>query len=60
MTQNARQSKGTWTAVLWFGFFVLLIFRPDLAFRFPLLAGLVIAGCVFWAVQARRTRKRRP
>ncbi len=50
-----------WTSVVaalaWVAFFVTLIFRPRLAWDYPVLAVLAIGGAVVWAIRARRTRR---
>lgn len=58
MAAPSMHWSATLSAVAWFAFFVLLIFRPDLVVRHPFLAGLAIGGCIWWAIQARRTRRR--
>ena len=45
-------------AVGWAVFFVVLIFRPSLVADYPLLAVAAVGGCIWWAVKARRTRRR--
>ena len=58
MASASKHWTATVTAMLWFVFFVALIFRPDLVKRWPALAGLAIGGVLWWAIQARRTRRR--
>ena len=58
MGTGPRHWTATVTAVMWFAFFVTLIFRPDLVLRHRWLAGVAIGGCIWWAIQARRTRRR--
>ena len=55
---DARHWSATLNAVAWFVFFVALIFRPDLVVRYPALAGVAIGGCIWWAILARRTKRR--
>lgn len=59
MDKKSSQLGSTVTAMVWFVFFVALIFRPDLVRGHPIVAVLAVGGCVWWAIQARRTGKRR-
>lgn len=59
MGKQGSQLGSTVAAMVWFGFFVALIFRPDLVRGNPIVAVLAVGGCIWWAVQARRTGRRR-
>lgn len=41
----------------WVAFFVLLIFKPQLAWNRPWVGILAVAGVGWWMYQAYRTRK---
>lgn len=59
MSERRSQLGPTIVAILWFVFFVALIFKPEMVRGNPILAVLAIGGCIWWAVQARRTGRRR-
>ena len=58
MEPRSRRGTGVLSSALWFVFFVTLIFWPGLVVRYPVLAAFAIGGCIWWAIQARRTRRR--
>ncbi|MCH7812458.1 MAG: hypothetical protein IID40_00425 [Planctomycetes bacterium] len=58
MKPGLKPSWATVGAVFWFGFFLALIFKPELVKQYPILAVVALVGCGWWMVQARKTRRR--